>query len=269
MSSNISTFRNVQTARREDVQWDINGRPIVRGLPTVGTRAVQTYLRMDKITAVIALDCEFQQVFIEGIGNNRHRVGRVSIVNQDGIVIYDVFAWYPPEPGKRKRLSLARLKLGVYAKDIKLENGAIHIDEVEFHVEAILRKAQVVVGRSIHNDNKVFSDHIFRGIKTWDTQLYEPYRIYAIGTQRLPKLSVLSASVLKWNIQGEEHSSVEDAQATMQLYRRAENGIEAEQRQGTDWRLEYGYMPPDEEEANQEYEDLPGGGARSWRWENS
>jgi len=218
---------------------------------------------MDLITAVVGIDCEFQEVFVESIGKCRYRVGRVSIVNYYGDVIYDVFAWYPEEEGKRKKLPPPNLKLGVYWADIKLRNRACPIAEVEYNVEAILRQAEIVVGHAIHNDIKVFSEGVFKGIKTCDTQLYEPYREYGIGRQRLPKLAVLSVEVLNWSIQGEEHSSAEDAKAAVLLYRKSQDGIEKQQGVAVDWRLKWGYQPQEvddydfEEEYRGELEDNP------------
>lgn len=83
------------------------------------------------------------------------------------------------------------------------------------------------MGQAIANDVKVFSDFVFKGVKLRDTRMHEPYRAYATGSQRLAKLKVLAADVLNWDIQGEDQSSVEDAQATMLLYRDQERQIEA------------------------------------------
>ncbi|KAI7089533.1 hypothetical protein KC356_g2395 [Hortaea werneckii] len=231
--------RSVQTVPYSAIKRD------ARGLPTINpeclhiqtssrwkpkpTRATQTTPRMDLITPVIAVDCEFQEVYVEELGKCRHRVGRVSLVNYDGQTIYDVFAFYPEELGKRKKLPPRRLGLGVYWEDIKLRNGACFIEEVERNVEAILHRADVVVGHAVHNDIKVFSPSVWEEVEVRDTQIYEPYREWGTGRQRLPKLSVLAWSMLGWSIQGQEHSSVEDAQATMSLYRANEAGIEREQ----------------------------------------
>ncbi|KAI7328932.1 hypothetical protein KC315_g6384 [Hortaea werneckii] len=231
--------RSVQTVPSSAIKRDARGRPTIKpeciNVKTSSRwnpkpeRAAQTIPRMDLITPVFAVDCEFQEVYIEDLGKCRHRVGRVSIVNYDGRIIYDVFAFYPEEAGKRKKLAPRRLGLGVYWEDIKLQNGACFIGEVERNVEAILHRAEVVVGHAVHNDIKVCSPGVWEGVELRDTQVYEPYREWGVGRQRLPKLSVLAWSVLGWSIQGQEHSSVEDAQATMLLYRANEMGIEQEQ----------------------------------------
>lgn len=162
-----------------------------------------------------------------------------SLVNYEGQPIYDVFAYYPEQPGYRKKLPPRRFRLGVYWDDLKPRNGACPIAEVEYTVQAILQKADIVVGHPTYNDIRVFSPEVFDGVATRDTQLHEPYREFACGRQRLPRLSVLAQVVLGWRIQGPEHSSVEDAVATMALYRKAE--VLMERKQGG-WGFELGQM---------------------------
>ncbi|KAI7479305.1 hypothetical protein KC351_g7627 [Hortaea werneckii] len=233
MPTLTSTYRNVQTVTRDSVEWDDHNRPILpQPKPTRArktTRATCPTPRMDRITSTIAIDCEFQEAYVDALGKCIHRAGRVSLVNYEGKTIYDVFASYPEQPGYRKKLPPRRLRLGVYWEDIKPRNGACPIAEVEYTVQAILQKADVVVGHSIHNDIRVFSPEVFEGVATRDTQMHEPYREYAYGRQRLPRLSVLAQVVLGRSIQGAEHSSVEDAAATMALYRKAEFLMEREQ----------------------------------------
>ena len=63
--------------------------------------------------------------------------------------------------------------------------------------------------------------------KIHDTQLFEEYREFGAGYQRKPRLATLASAVLGRNIQVGEHSSVEDAQATMDLFLRRREGFEA------------------------------------------
>lgn len=85
----------------------------------------------------------------------------------------------------------------------------------------------VTVGHAIKNDFKVFGPRVFDGVLKRDTQFLPEYRRYATGSWRLPKLSVLAKEVLGMGIQRGDHSSVEDAQATMLLYRHREAEFEA------------------------------------------
>ncbi|KAI7162695.1 hypothetical protein KC349_g1869 [Hortaea werneckii] len=227
MPSLTSTYRNVQTVTRDSVQWDNRKRPILpQPKPTQTqktTRATTPIPRMDRITSIIAIDCEFQEIYVD-----------------------DLEKWHPPRrPRTRSSTTKANpsttssLRLGVYWDDLKPRNGACPITEAEYTVQAILQKADIVVGHSIHNDIRVFSPEVFDGVVTHDTQLHEPYREFACGRQRLPGLSVLAQVLLGWRIQGPEHSSVEDAAATMALYRKAEVLMEREQ---GGWGFELGQM---------------------------
>ncbi|KAK1093346.1 hypothetical protein LTR48_002541 [Friedmanniomyces endolithicus] len=194
------------------------------------TRALQIEPRFELVTSIIALDCEFQKVYVEALRKHQHRVGRISIVNYFGQIIYDVFAYYDEEPGKTIALPPADLNLGVYWRDLWPENGARPISEVENNVRNILRRAKIVVGHAIANDIKVFSEGVFDRVAVRDTQLHEPWRKeYGKAPQHLPKLAVLACYLLRKHIQGDEHSSVEDARATMLLFRKDEAAIEAAQ----------------------------------------
>ncbi|TKA46634.1 hypothetical protein B0A54_02467 [Friedmanniomyces endolithicus] len=194
------------------------------------TRALQIEPRFELVTSIIALDCEFQKVYVEALRKHQHRVGRISIVNYFDQIIYDVFAYYDEEPGKTIALPPANLNLGVYWRDLWPENGARPISEVENNVRNILRRAKIVVGHAIANDIKVFSEGVFDRIAVRDTQLHEPWRKeYGKAPRHLPKLAVLACYLLRKHIQGDEHSSVEDARATMLLFRRDETAIEAAQ----------------------------------------
>ncbi|KAK0328671.1 hypothetical protein LTR82_000603 [Friedmanniomyces endolithicus] len=194
------------------------------------TRTLQIEPRFELVTSIIALDGEFQKVFVEALRKHQHRVGRISIVNYFGQIIYDVFAYYDEEPGKTIALPPADLNLGVYWRDLCPENGARPISEVENNIRNILRRAKIVVGHAIANDIKVFSEGVFDRIAVRDTQLHEPWRKeYGKAPQHMPKLAVLTCYLLRKHIQGDEHSSVEDARATMLLVRRDEAAIEAAQ----------------------------------------
>lgn len=229
MAPHQPTSRDVLLVKQENLQLDRNGkweyRFLHRDLPT---RAVQTTPRLDRLTHTIALDGEFQLAYIEAKGKHIHRIGRISIVNDSGEVIYDVFVYYPQEEGVIIKLPPENKQLGVYREDIKPWNGALPIADVEQIVRDIIKDC-IVVGHAISNDIKVFSPWVFDGVKIRDTQMLAEYRQHATGSRRLPKLSVLAEVVLGWNIQAKDHSSVEDAEATMALYLHRKDAIEAAQ----------------------------------------
>ncbi|KAK5111339.1 hypothetical protein LTR62_005179 [Meristemomyces frigidus] len=191
---------------------------------------------MDLVTPIIAIDAEFQIVHDRSENTNRQRIGRFSAVNYDGEVIYDVFAYRAEDPNEFTFLPPPDKKLGVYKADLEPANGARPFAEVEANIKAIIEAAEKVVGHSIQNDIKACSPGLWDNILLpRDTQLYEPYRVYGRGEQRLPKLSVLAEQVLGLSIQGVEHSSVEDARVTMLLYRKEEAGIEEATKEAGYW----------------------------------
>ena len=78
-----------------------------------------------------------------------------------------------------------------------------------------LLKGRVLVGHSIKNDLKVlFLTHPKKMIR--DTSVYKPFRSAFNG--KTPSLKNLSARMIGVSVQEGEHSSVQDAQATMRLY---------------------------------------------------
>ena len=86
--------------------------------------------------------------------------------------------------------------------------------DVQKEVSDIMN-GRVLVGHSIKNDLKVlFLTHPKRMIR--DTSLYKPFRAAFNG--KTPSLKNLSARFLGVSVQEGEHSSVQDAQATMRLY---------------------------------------------------
>ncbi|KAK3640545.1 hypothetical protein LTR56_011883 [Elasticomyces elasticus] len=223
MANKLPTFRSVRIAPNEFGYTDEQGKL------RVNFDALDIVPRWDLITPIIAFDIEFQLVFIEATGKHRSRIGRISIVNYWGQVIYDVFAYFDEEPGMQKRLPPRRLKLGVYKADVQLKNGARHIDEVEANVKEIVQGAEILVGHAIANDIRACRPGLFDGIQIRDTQFHEPYRVYGKLPKREPKLSVLSIKVLGIPIQMSEHASDEDGATTVALYRHDEAAIEAAQ----------------------------------------
>ncbi|SMR60153.1 unnamed protein product [Zymoseptoria tritici ST99CH_3D1] len=201
------------------------------------TRAIQPTPRFDLITKTIAIDIEFiiftpnpHRVAVPVRAKKRSLPGRVSIVNNRGETIYDVFVYYK----KSGRYTIAppppHLRMGVYEKDVLPSNGARPAKEVFDNVRKIV-EGRIVVGHAIKNDVKSFPREIFEGVQIRDTQLLEEYRNHATDQiNRMPKLARLAGVVLGRSIQGPEHSSVEDAVATMDLYRLREGEFETTQK---------------------------------------
>ena len=156
------------------------------------------------VTKILGLDCEMVGVGRKGF---RSILARVSIVNQYGYPLYDTFV-APTEKVTDYRTSIS----GVRPKDLK---GAPRFKDVQKKVAKMI-KGKILVGHAINNDLKVLNllDHPKELIR--DTSQYKPFRA-AVGGKN-PGLKKLSEKFLGVQIQGGEHSSVEDSQAAMSLY---------------------------------------------------
>ena len=74
------------------------------------------------------------------------------------------------------------------------------------------------MGHVIENEQKMLRDMDFWAYTLYDTQAHAEYRQYGKGGRGKPSLKDLASRVLKKTIQVDEHSSVEDARVTMELY---------------------------------------------------
>ncbi|MEQ2243562.1 hypothetical protein ILYODFUR_008218 [Ilyodon furcidens] len=171
----------------------------------------------DGLTRVVAIDCEMVGVSPDGEDSI---LARVSLVNQFGKCIYDKYV-KPTEEVTDYRTAVS----GIRPEDIK---DGEDIQTVQREVANILQ-GRIVVGHAIHNDLKILLlDHPKKKIR--DTQKYKPFR--KIAKSGRPSLKVLCKEVLNIKVQQGEHSSVQDAQATMRLYTLVKKQWEAEIKAG-------------------------------------
>ncbi|KAK1803634.1 hypothetical protein P4O66_021048 [Electrophorus voltai] len=188
------------------------------------------------LTRAIAVDCEMVGVGPDG---EESMLARVSIVNQFGKCLYDKYV-RPMEPVTDYRTAVS----GIRPADI--ENGE-DFKTVQQEVAQIL-EGRILVGHAIHNDLKILLlDHPKKMIR--DTQKYKPFKKIAkvvrvspmekadivvsvhhgvFCMSGRPALRVLCREVLNVKVQQGEHSSVQDAQATMRLYTLVKKQWEAE-----------------------------------------
>jgi len=230
----------VTTASAGQISW-INGRPVLTSKLNANTntattkkstqktpkpkttpnphrakqyqcRAQQLRPQLNLVTpgSPLAFDCEGVELTQES-GKRRSGVGRFSIVNIHGQVVYDTFVYYAPDVPHRPPPQ--HLKLGVTYKDIRPENGAQPHAEVLAAAKAIFDMSGVVVAHAAGSDVLMLDGIDFGKYVVRDTQ-----RLYGSSLGQLPGLRSLSASVLGRSIQVTEHSSVEDARATMELF---------------------------------------------------
>ncbi|KAF9695343.1 hypothetical protein EKO04_006308 [Ascochyta lentis] len=195
--------------------------------------------RPDALTTKIAIDCEMMRANIGQV------LGRVSIVNYEGQTVFDTFVCYP-EPVKVKNTH--REYSGIDWSDIDPQHGAQPFSEVQAQLVELLHD-RIVIGHDIEKDIRAISMNLQARIsqlrRTFqctpsiafqmtvrDTQKYSGYQKYANrGAHQGPSLKILAQQVLRRSIKQGQVSSVEDALATMEIYRNAEDAIDQEQNQ--------------------------------------
>ncbi|KKK15479.1 hypothetical protein AOCH_002381 [Aspergillus ochraceoroseus] len=167
-----------------------------------------------EIGKYVAMDCE-----MVGVGpnpDNDSALARVSIVNFNGEQVYDSYV-RPKEMVTDWRTHVS----GIAPKHM-IE--ARTLEQVQKEVTDIL-DGRILVGHALRNDlDALLLSHPKRDIR--DTSKHPPYRKVAGGGS--PRLKVLASEFLGLDIQDGAHSSVEDAKATMLLYRRDKDEFERE-----------------------------------------
>lgn len=162
----------------------------------------------------IALDCE-----MVGIGptpDTDSQLARVSIVNYHGQQLYDSYV-LPQIPVTDYRTAIS----GITPSCLKRGRP---FAEVQRDI-AELMKDRILVGHAIKHDLAILMlGHPKRDVR--DTSRHPAYRALSAG--RTPGLKKLAKEVLGVEIQGGEHSSIEDARATMLLFRKDKDAFEAE-----------------------------------------
>ena len=150
------------------------------------------------------MDCEMVGVGRDGAVS---ALARVSIVNEFGYPIYDKFV-SPREEVTDYRTAFS----GIRPSDLV---DAPQFTEVQAEVAEIL-KDRIIVGHDLSHDfQALLLEHPQKLIR--DTSKFKPF-IEAFGN-RTPSLKNLAAKFLGMGIQSGEHSSVEDAQAAVGLYK--------------------------------------------------
>jgi RNA exonuclease 4 len=164
----------------------------------------------------VGIDCE-----MVGVGGDEDRsvLARVSIVNFHGTQVYDSFV--------RPKEFVTDWRTHVSGVSPRNMTTARSFEEVQADVAQIM-KDRVIVGHAIKNDLAVMMlSHPKRDIR--DTSRFLGFRKYSGG--RAPSLKKLVKEILGVDIQSGEHSSIEDARATMLLFRRHKSAFDVEHAQ--------------------------------------
>ncbi|KAI5269895.1 hypothetical protein E4T47_06723 [Aureobasidium subglaciale] len=185
----------------------------------------------------LAIDCEM--VGTDPLDDNV--LARVSIVNFHGEQIYDSFV--QPVPGVEVT-DYRTFVSGIRPHHLK-PDVARPFSEVQKEVAALL-EGKILIGHALKNDLDVLLlSHPKRDIR--DTARHATFRKMSMG--RAPALRKLAKEFLGMDIQGGEHSSVEDARATMMLFKLEKEAFEKEVKQ------KYGAAIRREEKLKQQAED--------------
>jgi RNA exonuclease 4 len=169
---------------------------------------------MQKRDIYFALDCEMVGVGPEGLDS---ALARVSIINWNNEIVLDSYVKV-----EEKVTDYRTFISGITPEDIG-SASAMTIEEVRQATSTILR-GKILIGHGLENDLKAIGiGHPWCDVR--DTATYEPFmKKSEHGNQDtlLPrKLRDLSLEILGKQIQviGKAHSSVEDAIASMDLYK--------------------------------------------------
>lgn len=165
-----------------------------------------------EIGKYIAMDCEFVGVGPEG---KESALARISIVNYFGHVVFDEFV----KP-REKVVEWRTWVSGIKPEHMK---NAITFKEAQEKTADIL-EGRILVGHALKHDLEALMLSHPKSLLR-DTSRHLPFRkLYAKG--KTPSLKKLTKEVLKISIQEGEHSSVEDARATMLLYKKEKTEFE-------------------------------------------
>ncbi|BFZ54288.1 3'-5' exonuclease [Savitreella phatthalungensis] len=178
--------------------------------------------RSAKVGRYVALDCEMVGVNGPPHGpREESALARVSITNYNGHTVYDT---YVSPPRGSKITDYRTWVSGIRPQHLYKAPSA---DSVKEHVRELL-KGRILIGHALGNDFRVLGFSHPRHL-TRDTSTFPGFKQYAKG--KTPGLRVVCEAELGLKIQGGSHSSVEDAQATMALYRKYKSAFEAGVRQ--------------------------------------
>ena len=161
----------------------------------------------------ITLDCEMVGV---GPGGHKSALARVSIVDFHGKQIYDSYV-KPRELVTDWRTNYS----GISRKDMRF---ARDFTEVQSQVRQILGN-RVLIGHDVKHDLDALElSHPPRDIR--DTSKHIPFKKYGHGPK--PALRVLARRLLGVEIQTGAHSSIEDARATLLLFRKHKSSFDVD-----------------------------------------
>jgi len=190
--------------------------------------AINSAIPLAEKQKYVAIDCEMVGIGTDGV---KSALARASVTNWDGEVLLDTFVRVP------ERVTDFRTHVsGVRSKDIHAKNeNAMDHEECRLKVGELLM-GKILVGHALKNDlSALMISHPRSDIR--DTARYKPF-MRATGRSggklRPRKLRDLVYENLGMRIQveGEAHCSIDDARASMELFKYVRNRWEKELEKG-------------------------------------
>lgn len=191
--------------------------------------AINSAIPLAEKQKYVAIDCEMVGIGTDGV---KSALARASVTNWDGEVLLDTFVRVP------ERVTDFRTHVsGVRSKDIHAKNeDAMDHEECRLKVGELLM-GKILVGHALKNDlSALMISHPRSEIR--DTARYKPF-MRATGRSggklRPRKLRDLVYENLGMRIQveGEAHCSIDDARASMELFKYARSRWEKELEKGS------------------------------------
>ncbi|CAH0522550.1 unnamed protein product [Peronospora belbahrii] len=183
-------------------------------------------------SCIVAMDCEMVGV---GLSGKTSVLARCSIVDYEGNVLYDKHV-RPVEKVTDFRTHVS----GIRSSSLR---NAIPFAQCIKEVGKLIQD-KIIVGHALKNDFQALMftppKHLIR-----DTAYYRPYMRRKInGTKLYPKsLKHLAEEVLGKQIQTGQHDSIEDARATLELYKQEQYAWEKHLRTSKSSSLLVGVAP--------------------------
>ncbi|KAA8526795.1 hypothetical protein F0562_008976 [Nyssa sinensis] len=198
-SSDRETLKTILGKRKERSNVESDDSPPNPLIPTSSDFS---------LTDAIAMDCEM--VGVSSLGN-KSALGRVTLVNKWGNVIYDEYV-RPVDRVVDFRTEIS----GIRPRDLRKAKDFRFVQKKV----AELIKGRILVGHALRNDLKaLLLSHLKQDLR--DTSEYQPFLKYCFpGEGRSRALRHLAVDFLGVKIQSGEHCSIEDARAAMLLYQK-------------------------------------------------
>jgi RNA exonuclease 4 len=161
----------------------------------------------------VSIDCEMVGV---GEGGFTDELARASVVDFHGKQVYDSFV--------RPRERVVDWRTHVSGVAPKHMATAREFKEVQAQVAELLR-GRIIVGHDVKHDLRALElDHPAKNLR--DTAKFSGFKKYGHGPK--PALKVLAKELLGLDIQGGQHSSIEDARVAMLLFRKHKSAFDVE-----------------------------------------